>query len=293
MATRHRFARRSVRGNAIRSGTPSSGSVESTHSKLVITLLFVLWYAEIALKALAAYRLYHTRLLLEFPFLFIFLIVSATKSTLLAQARYTPETYAALYSISVPVMLVLQYLCAIELFNRLTTHYPQFQRVGKIFLVSFVILGVTASVGTRNIGVPASWSGMREAAILLDRYGLVALFVGLTFMAIVVPRVQSLPVPHNARQATPILAFYVFGNAVTATILVGSSGTLRLLPAYVTVTTGLLAALGWLTLRTERHVEGPPELDRRWARRKLQAYRRFIRGLRGNAGFPLVARNVP
>jgi hypothetical protein len=248
----------------------------------VITLLFVLWYAEIGLKALAAYRLYHTRALLQFPILFCFLITSVTKSTLLVQARHDPELYATVYSVSVPVMLVLQYLCGIELFEQLTVNFPQFRKPGFLLLTVFGLLGVTASISTQRMGVPGSWGGTREAAILLDRFGLVALFVGLVLMVILVPHVRSRPIPDDAQRAAMILGFYVFGNALTATILVGTDATWRLLPAFLTVVTGLLAAVGWMTLhgkKKEPRRVGP----KRSVRRVLQNYLRSIREMSANA----------
>jgi len=237
----------------------------------------------------AAYRLYQTRVLLEFPILFLFLITSATKSTLLVQARHTPESYATVYSISVPVMLVLQYLCGIEIFERLTGNYPRFGHVGKLFLAAFALLGVSATSVTQHIGVPATWVGVREAAILLERYGLEALFVGLVLMAIFIPRVQSLPVPDNARRAAMILAFYVFGNATTATMLVGTNAQWRLVPAYVTIITGLLAAVGWMTLRAENK-EPSPAVNSRSVREALRDYLRLIRALRTHAALRLAER---
>jgi len=249
----------------------------------VITLLFVGWYAEIAFKAIAAYRLYHTRLLREYPVLFIFLLMSVVKSSVLVQLRHAPEAYATLYSVSVPMMLILQFLCGIELFQRLTSNYPNFARAGKIFLTFFAIMGVTASTATRHIGVPATWYGMREAAVLLDRYALLALFVGLVLMALFVPLVQSLPIPRNARRAAMIMSFYVFGNSISAMMLVGTSAAWRLVPAYVTITTGLLAALGWLTLPTAGSEAASSCTDPPAARRSLREYLRFIGTLRAQA----------
>lgn len=62
----------------------------------MITLLFALWYVEIGFKAIAAYRLSYTRLLLDFPVLFLFLIISTSKSVVLVSLRHTPGMYDCL-----------------------------------------------------------------------------------------------------------------------------------------------------------------------------------------------------
>ena len=214
----------------------------------MITLLFALWYGEIVLKAIAAYRVYSTRLVLDFPVLFIFLVTSTVKSTILVQLRHLPSSYAIVYSASVPVMLVLEFLCGIEIFDRLTANYREVARAGRIILALFAILAVTASTVSVKIGVPESWHGVGEAAILLDRYGLVVLFAVLLTMSLLVHWVPSLLIPANARRAAIILALYVLGNAAGSAIAVGTGGRWSLMPSFLIVATGLLAALGWITL---------------------------------------------
>src|ERR1041385_3818242 len=112
----------------------------------MITLLFALWYTEIALKCVATYRVYHTRLLREYPCLFLFLLCSVVKSTLLIQVRHIPETYTLVYSISTPIILFFQYLCGIEIFERLTRHMARFSRIGKFALLGFAAAGVLATM---------------------------------------------------------------------------------------------------------------------------------------------------
>lgn len=180
-------------------------------------------------------------------------------------------------------MLVLQFLCGIEVFERLTSNYPNFARMGKIFLTFFAIAGVTASTVTQHMGVPATWYGMREAAVLLKRYGLLALFVGLMLMVLFVPRVQSLPIPRNARRGVMIMSFYVFGNAISDMMLVGTSAAWRLVTSYGAVTTGLLAAVGWITLPTASDEPNPLRDDFQAAHRALREFLRFIKALREHA----------
>ena len=255
--------------------------VELLHS--VITLLFTLWYAEIAVKAIAAYRLYHARLVREFPFLFVFLITSTLKSLILVQLRQVPSAYARVYSLAIPVMLVLQFVCAIEVFERLMHHRVHFERVGRMLLAGFAMVGVAASIATKQVWVPATWQGTREAAVLLDRYGLLSLLVAVLLMGVVVPGRSSVPIPRNARRAALILGWYVLGNGICAVLLVGSGAARRLVPAYVTVITGLTAGVAWATLLQPVHEAVPPEGDPGRAERAWNQYVRFIEALRSGA----------
>ena len=214
--------------------------------------------------------------------MFVFLVTSVVKSTLLVQLRHAPTTYATVYSISVPVMLVLQYLCGIEIFDRLAGHYPNFERTGKIMVGSLAILGVTVSAGTQRIGVPTTWYGLREAAVLLDRYALFALFVALVLVAVIMPRIQSLPMPRHAGRAAMMMGFYVFGNTLSATLMVETGAAWRLPLSYATVVTGLLAGLGWMTLRRTDENPTAAEDDQRTARQALREYLRLMRALRAS-----------
>lgn len=256
----------------------------------MITFLFLMWYAEIVLKAVAAYRLCQTRVMLEFPVLFIFLITSVMKSTLLVQFRHDPARNATVYSISVPLMLVLQYLCSIEIFERLTGNYPDFGRIGKFFLIGFAILGVTASTATRHVGVPATWQGVGEAAVLLDRYALLALFVGLVLMAVFVPQHSSAPSGRNARRGALIMGFYVVGNAASVAVAAAAGAARALVPSYVIVITGLLASVGWITMLAKKEEPGSSDDAPRTVRQELRNYLRVMRILRGGAATQPAAR---
>jgi hypothetical protein len=213
-----------------------------------ITLLFALWYTEIALRCLATYRVYHTRLLREYPILFVFLLTSVVKSTLLVQARQAPRLYAMVYSIGVPLTLILEYLCGIEIFDHLTSHMSRFSRIGRRVLLVFALVGVFTSMSTRGIGVPNMWGGMWEAAVLLNRYALLSLFVGLVLMAVYAPKVRSGPMPRVALRALIVMSFYVCGNAIFDTIMVWTGGTKSLSSSIGGITIGLIATFGWLTL---------------------------------------------
>jgi hypothetical protein len=79
-----------------------------------------------------------------------------------------------------------------------------------------------------------------------------------------------------------MMGFYVFGNTLSATLMVETGAAWRLPLSYATVVTGLLAGLGWMTLRRTDETSMPTEDDQEMARQALREYLRIMRALRAS-----------
>src|SRR5262245_4919403 len=110
----------------------------------VTTLILVLWYAAIAAKAAAAYRLYRDGLVTRFATLWVYLVVCTTRSVALLPFQGDLERYQRLYAYSMPLVSLLEGFAVAGVFWAVAEQYPRFRRPGSVILSCLAGIGACA-----------------------------------------------------------------------------------------------------------------------------------------------------
>jgi hypothetical protein len=225
----------------------------------VVTLLFALWYAVPVVKAAAAYRLWRNRLVRRFPTVWIFLVVSALLSLALIAFRRNPRVYALIYSYSTPVVLLVEAFALVGIFWTVAEFYPAFRLPGMALITGLAVAGFFASWFTRLVAVPPGWSGTWKAMALVQRHVTLAMSLVLIGTRIVLPRVRGIPIRPSAARAAAIITFHNVADTVGIIFAIATNTRYPLVPAYISVASGLVtAALFGLLLTPESDRCEPP-----------------------------------
>jgi hypothetical protein len=216
----------------------------------VVTLLFFLWYAALAAKAIAAFRLWRNGLVRRFPTLWAYIVVSLMTSAFLIWFRRDPAAYGAIYAYSTPITLILEAFAIVGVFLTMAEHYPQFGRPGAALLTALALLGGLSAWLTRFVAVPAGWSGMWQAAILIERHGLLTMSVVLVGAGLLLPRVKGIPIRPSAARAAGIITFHVAACGAGNAFTVATAARYRMISAFIPVVAGLVTAVLFATCLT-------------------------------------------
>jgi hypothetical protein len=153
------------------------------------------------------YRLWRNGLVSRFPTLWAFIMVSTATAVTLLWFRRDPATYSYIYSLSTPIMLLLEAFAIVGVFWTVAEHYPRFRRPGSALVTALALIGGVAAWVTRSVAVPAYWSGLWQAAILIERYALLVMAVVLLGTRLLLPHVRGIPIRQSALRAADILTF--------------------------------------------------------------------------------------
>jgi hypothetical protein len=235
---------------------------------LVTTLILCLWYAAIASKALAAYRLFRDDLVPRFATVFIFLTVCVARSLVLVTLKTNIRGYKLVLAYSTPLMLLLEGFAVVGVFWAVAEQYPRFRKTGSVILVCLTGIGASAAWLTYFVGVPSGWSAPWQIASLLQRNGVLVTTVVLAGTRFLLPRIPGIPIRPSARRMADILtanaalewlgtaAFIAAGpryNAIGQVLVVGGNLACMLAIAFfVTRESDQCAAVKPVTERDEQ-----------------------------------------
>jgi hypothetical protein len=227
-------------------------------ASIVITLMFALWYAAIAAKAIAAYRIASNGLIARFPAVWAYLVAAGVQSIALIAVRQNTKAYAAIYGYSSPLVLCLEGVAVVGVFWSLTEFYPNFRVPGSIILGALATCGALISLATRVAGLSADW-GSPQRLMLLDRCCTLAMAVVLLGTWAFLPRLKAIPIRRSASRAaliTGVQVFLHFANAAYL-LLAGTSIQVRMIGSLVPVAGGLLTSILWAVCLTRESDECP------------------------------------
>jgi hypothetical protein len=211
-------------------------------------VILAIWYAGVACKVIAAYRIVGMGRVVRYWAVFLYLAscvaYSAVRLYLIHGYPATRALHQAFYTRSAPIMLALLGVAVLSVFRVNTEKYPNFRVPGTAILVVLTILGGAASLVSRGMLVPAGWTGAVKGAILLERNVLLMMAVILVGTGGVLSWLKELPVRPSARTAAYLLCLEVgFGIAASGFSVV-TNHQFRVLDGLIPVIGGLIA--GWL-----------------------------------------------
>jgi hypothetical protein len=247
------------------------------------SLIYGFWYAAIAFRGAAAFRLWRNRMVERFPTVWAYLVISALRDLILVYwFRHRPHTYAVLYSQTVALEVLVQAFAVVGVFFTVAEHYPKFRIPGAVLLSALALMGTGATLLTHSFAVPAQqgWGTLWPAAILSERYAWTVMVVMLAGSRLLLPKVRGIPIRSSARRASDILTLQCLGS-LTCAVLAGA-GIITLwnyvLPLVFGVTSGTLW-LFWLTPASDRCEEPAPFSDEQLAflARPNRSYARLVR----------------
>lgn len=216
----------------------------------MLDAVLYIWYAAVLAKAFAAYRFVRTGLIARFPVIWAYLVVTATRSTILIFLQHQRTRYVEVSSITAPLILLLEAFCVMEVFHRITEEYPNFGKPGAVFLGSLAGIGVSAASLTRFAWVPHNWSGTWQVMMLAERYASLVMIIVLIGARIVVPRVSAVPIRRSADRAAGILALQEIFALLGATVTIATAAQPGFLVFFIPVFGCLVTSLFWATALT-------------------------------------------
>src|SRR5437660_559740 len=160
----------------------------------------VLWYAAIAAKAAAVYRLFHDRLITRFPTVWVYLVVLIMRSVVLLSVRGNIRQYTYVQTYTMPLMLLLEAFAVAGVFWAVAEQYPRFRRPGSVILGCLAGIGVCAAWLTHFVAVPAGWSAPWQVAQLLVRNCVLVMTVVLAGTRFLLPRIPGIPIRPSAKR---------------------------------------------------------------------------------------------
>ncbi len=241
----------------------------------VTALVIGFWYAAIVLRIWALCR----KQIRRFPFVWIFVAMSAVRSILLVITQIRHDLHSAtLVSVySMPVMLLAEALAIMNVFGALTEKYPNFKRAGSIFLGVLTVAGVGAACLTRFAAVPPGWDGFWQGSALLQRHVMVGMIVVLIGVRALLPKVNGIPVRETADRAADVITCEVAFGLLASTIAIATGHQFKLLDALVpilgSVVTGALWAF-WMPRGSERCADFVPMTEEEYGTQAEASARR-------------------
>jgi hypothetical protein len=244
--------------------------------------IITLWYAGIAAKAFAAYRMVRNDLFQRLPIFWAFIVISVARSIALACLAGDPRQYAELAADTMPMMLLSEGFAITSVYWLLTENFPNWRKPGAISLSVLTILGMSATLLLRNVGVPVDWgygwADVWQTAILLQRHVMVAMAVVLLGVRLLLAMARMIPVRPTARRAADVLCVDVM-LGLTGSVLTMWIGRRFPLIAYAWpvlcgLTSGLLWAF-WLPAASDECEYVLP----RWARQETFNWRAGFQNL--------------
>jgi hypothetical protein len=203
-----------------------------------------IWAAAVLVTLAAAFRLWWNGMAMHFPTVWIYLLVSGLRGAVLLLVFQTPATYAAFYSRTAPLQLLVEAFAVVGVFFAVAEYYPKFRGPGTALLTALAIMGATGTWWTREFARPAQWTIVWSAAVLSERYAWTVMVVMLLGSQLMLPRVKGIPIRPAARRASNILALQLAASVVSA--LLAASATATYLNYCLPVSANLVLGLAWL-----------------------------------------------
>jgi hypothetical protein len=207
------------------------------------------WCLGIAAKAVAAWRIARKGLFDSLAIFLAFLLFSVARSTTLLFFRHDPHRYKYIAADSMPLMLLAEGFAIASVYWLLTENFPRWRRPGTIVLACLGTLGAAAALATRKLGVPPDWSyGWAQAwegAVLLQRYGMIAMLVTLGGARFLVTLVRGVPVRPIARRAADVLCIDAALGLLNSILTMWLGRRYPVLAFHGPVLAGLLNGLLW------------------------------------------------
>jgi hypothetical protein len=240
--------------------------------------LLIVWYASIAVKALAAALLVRRRLHRFYPCLTALLAFSTAKSLLLAAVRpWSSFAYGWAWLIAEPLLALFLLAACWEALRRLTESYRNFARYAAVVFAGVLAMIVLGSLLVGSVP-PTDYPGYVGWLMGGQKYVSVALALGIVFAVLMIPRYSTVPVRPTALRNCGVLMFYSTGLSIASVML--QSRATYYASGWVSVITGLAAACAWALLMTPRANWLPaPE---RISDEELRAAEERIRDLRNH-----------
>ena len=207
-----------------------------------------IWAAAVLATLAAAFRLWRNGMAMRLPTVWIYLLVSGLRSAVLLLVFRTPATYAAFYSKTAPLQLLVEAFAVVGIFFAVAEHYPKFRGPGTALLTALAMMGAMGTWWTREFGRPAQWTVVWNAAILSERYVWTVMVVVLLGSRLMLPRVKGIPIRPAARRAANILALQLLASVISAVL--AASTTATYLNYYLPVSANLILGLTWLLYLT-------------------------------------------
>lgn len=191
---------------------------------MAAALIFVLWYAAIAAKLAAAYRLIKDRLVGRFPTVWIYLLFCSARSIILISLKGDPARYQQVYSYTTPLGLLLEAFAVVGVFWTVAEQAPRFRWPGSVILGCLAGIGTSAAWLTHFIAVPPDWAAPWQVARVLERNCVLIMTIVLAGTRFFLRRLPGIAIRPSASRMADILtanaaADFVASAFVTATAL--------------------------------------------------------------------------
>lgn len=214
--------------------------------------LKVVWCAGVLCKGMAAYRTARSGMIRFAPSLWLYIAVFFIYSAGLLAVRPNYTAYLQVYSIGLPVILVLQLVATTAIFRLVTVNYPNFRIAGSVLFGALAIAGVGAAWATSYFSAAANGqliASLWEAMMFAQRYTFVVIVVVLLGVLVFLPRWPCIPIPRSARAAAWIMVFDA-GSSFAGVWFTEYYGYEHpVIMATLSAARGLVLALAWMRLK--------------------------------------------
>src|SRR5262249_18835853 len=141
--------------------------------------------------------------------------------------------YINFQSITQPPILILEILCVVEIFRRLTERFLNFRTAGAVFFGLASGLGIGISLLTSKVLVPNDLPSFWLVMELLDRYAGLAIIVTVMAYRLCLPRLIGVPIRPTATRAAGIFAFQSALSLAASTFTVSTKAALPIVSAFL------------------------------------------------------------
>jgi hypothetical protein len=243
------------------------------------SLILVFWYAAIAAKAAAAYRLYRDGLITRFATLWVYLVVCTARSLTLLAFQDNLRRYKEVFTYSMPLVSLLEGFAVAGVFWAVAEQYPRFRKPGSVILTCLAGIGACAAWLTHFVAVPDEWSAPWQMASLLERHTLLAMTVVLAGTRFFLPRIPGIPIRPSAKRAADILCVNTTVAFIATSVLIGTDGSQSLFAQLLKVCGGFfsMSALALFVTKASDHTSDLRPVTARDEAEMIRAERWFER----------------
>jgi len=221
----------------------------------VSSLILGLWYAAIAAKGIAAYRLYQQGLVTRFPTVWAFLAIDICRSLLLNVLGHA--RYKAVYTASLPIMMLFGAFAVVGVFWAIAEEYPRFRKPGTVILTCLAAIGACVAWLTQVVAVPPSWSGPWQALQLFERNCILGMTVVLAGTRFLLPRIPGVPIRRSALRMADILTSRAAFDLLGSTLIIAGGKPFTAVAQVVNIGGTLICLLAMAMFVTRASDECP------------------------------------
>jgi len=170
----------------------------------MLGLFYATWCIGAVLKGLAVCRMVKNGLARRYWLLSCYLAISTLMSLGMMAAWHHQRLYTKIHTFA-PILMLAESAAVIGVFLVLVENYQHFKKIGIIGISILTLISVVAAWITRNVGASIP-IGVRETALLWERYESLVVVGVLAGIALFLPRSRFLPLRVSAQRATALLA---------------------------------------------------------------------------------------